>query len=501
MLDTARLRTPRAVASSLAGLAVGVLCLAATARRSFLELSWSDEIVYAVVGRNIAAGRGPITNFYESRALLQGGYPQGDVHMPGHALLMSPFFRLLGHADWVAIAPSWAAFLATCAIVSALAGRAFGGAAGVLAAALFCLMPGTAGYAHSAMSELTVALASAAFLLAWWEVRTPRRAAWLALALGAAVLCRETLLAFLVLAAEALWRAPRACRVRAVLAFLAVLALCLLVVVPAWQERARFPHFLSSLPAPFAPGWSRTVQDRVRDNLALPLPPRALTDWLFYGQLALGTVLPAAVVLFRKRPETTRLAWAVLALTSINVAGLAGFYPLKSWAAVRVFLFLSPWAAVLVAGVACGAGRAWRRWLAAAAAVAALGVPALRTVEALAEDRRVEQARNGEVAALFMRLTRGLQVEVLVPQESPWEIGWRCYPIKIVWNVRLEPESLRRVSQVLRVDAVLGKTRVLLPLAEAAGRGELGEPYVLVRRNAEARRQLLVRSALRSQLP
>ena len=64
--------------------------------------------------------------------------------------------------------------------------------------AIKCLRA-TAGYAHSSMAELTVVMTSALFLMAWWDCGTPWRGAAMAVALGAAVLCRETLLAFLVL--------------------------------------------------------------------------------------------------------------------------------------------------------------------------------------------------------------------------------------------------------------------------------------------------------------
>jgi hypothetical protein len=59
-------------------LVLGTLWLFATARVAFLELSWSDEIVYAVMGRNIAEGRGLITSFYDMRALeVRDEQPEG----------------------------------------------------------------------------------------------------------------------------------------------------------------------------------------------------------------------------------------------------------------------------------------------------------------------------------------------------------------------------------------------------------------------------------------
>lgn len=481
----------------LAVLVLGALWLLATSRLAFLELSWSDEIVYAVMGRNIAEGRGLITSFYDMRALLRDGYPQGDVHMPGHALVMSLFFRVLGTADWVAFAPSWAALLASAAAVFTVVRRTFDTRTAWLAAALLFVMPGLAGYAHSAMSELTLVLASALFLLSWSACTTPARSALLALALGAAVLCRETALVFLLPAAEALWRAPREVRPRLCAAFLLTSAVCLAVLVPLHGDRARFPHFLSNLPAFGSDGWKQAVLATLGDNLRLPFPAATIDQQQFLVLLALGLLLPLAVRLLPAEDEAKRLAALLVVLTATNFAGLAGFYPVKGWAGLRAFMFLAPWIAAALAP-ALARGRHERlRGLAAALVVCLLGASAFRATSALAADRRAEQRDNAVEARVFQRLLGGLPVRSVVAFESPWEIGWRSFPVTIVWNVPAEPESLRRINEVLRIDAVMGPARHVLPLAEANQREELGARYELLSRRPTAERQILVRSDLR----
>jgi hypothetical protein len=477
-------------------LAAAALWLAMTARQGFLELSWSDEIVYAVMGRNIADGRGIATSFYDMRALLRDGHPQGDVHMPGHALFMSAFFRVLGSADWVAFAPSWAGLLASAVTVQVAVRRSFDTRTGAWAAALLLVMPGLAGYAHSAMSELTLVFASSLFLLTWSACTTPARAAFMAAALAAGVLCRETALVFLLPATEALWRAPREVRGRLAAAFTLTLALCLGALAPLYLDRARFPHFLSDLPAFGSNGWGPAVLGVVRGNLRPPLPG-GLDQQQFATLLALATLVSAVVWLLPLEAPAKRLSAVLLALTAANFAGLAGFYPLRGWAGVRAFMFLSPWIAAVLAPALVRGRHAWWRGLAAGLVVCALGAWSWRATVALAQDRRAEQRENAAVAGAYERMLGGLDVGSLVAFESPWEIGWRRFPITIVWNVPADPESLRRVNAVLPIDAVMGRNAQVLPLAEASQHGELGLPYELLPRRPTAERQALVRSGLR----
>lgn len=494
-MSTSRGAPPPGVVEMLAATAMGLALLALTARHGFLALSWSDEIVYAVMGRNIAEGRGIVSSFYDTRDLLRAGYPLGDVHMPGHALFMSLFFRLLGSAEWVAFAPSWAAFVASGALVGGFAGRLHGGAAGTLAALYFFLMPGTVGYAHSSMAELTLVLASALFLLAWWECGTARRGVLMALALCAAVLCRETMLALLLLAAEALWRAgPR--RRRTAAAFAGTFVLGLLMLIPLYLDRARFPHFLSQLPPFPTPAWRDATFGRVLANLAPPLPARGIEESLAAVTLLLGLALPVVVLLARRDAVERRLAGAVLALTAVVFTTLVALYPLRGWALVRVLLFLAPWFAVLLAGLVSSIGRSWLRWSVACLTLGLLGASALSGVGELARNRRAEWVRNSAMARLFAGVTSALPIQTAIVEENPWAIGWQRFPVTIVWSGPLEADSLRQLNRVLRIDAVFRRAPAVKALLRAAHAEGLGVPYAVVRCRPEASWQLLLRTDL-----
>src|SRR5687768_14465469 len=72
--------------------------LALTAARTAVPpgLIWSDEITYAIVARNIAAGHGPLSSFHHPDTVLARGLPSPDVHMPGHAYLLALAYRTAG---------------------------------------------------------------------------------------------------------------------------------------------------------------------------------------------------------------------------------------------------------------------------------------------------------------------------------------------------------------------------------------------------------------------
>ena len=76
---------------------LGLVCLAVAYQISYLGLSWFDEVIYAVVARNIVIEHSLNTNHYLAEAILRTGFPSRDVHMPGHMLLMALSFALFPH--------------------------------------------------------------------------------------------------------------------------------------------------------------------------------------------------------------------------------------------------------------------------------------------------------------------------------------------------------------------------------------------------------------------
>lgn len=136
---------------------VGIAIVTFFALRGVPRLSWSDEIVYAAMGCNVAAGRGLTSNFYDPRAILADGFPLADVHMPGHALALAVSFAALGCREWAAIGVSQLAFILTGLILFRAAERVESRRAGALAAALYYVFP-PAGFLERADRPRSVVL-------------------------------------------------------------------------------------------------------------------------------------------------------------------------------------------------------------------------------------------------------------------------------------------------------------------------------------------------------
>src|SRR5262249_30734678 len=131
------------------------------------RLAWSDELIYALVGRHMADGHGNVSSITHPLTLAARGFAQPDVHLPGHMVLLAAAFRLLGRHEAVALVPSLLAYL-LCGLLLYVAGaRHFGRDAGLLAAALYYLAPPNLAFANSALMEASVQCATAACVALW----------------------------------------------------------------------------------------------------------------------------------------------------------------------------------------------------------------------------------------------------------------------------------------------------------------------------------------------
>jgi 4-amino-4-deoxy-L-arabinose transferase-like glycosyltransferase len=105
---------------------MGVAVLALAYVTGCPGLVWSDEVIYAVVGRNIEQGLGPISNFYHPAAIVAEGFPLRDVPLPLHAYTLGISFTLFGVGEWVALVPNQAAFVLAGLVLFDLGRRTVG---------------------------------------------------------------------------------------------------------------------------------------------------------------------------------------------------------------------------------------------------------------------------------------------------------------------------------------------------------------------------------------
>ncbi len=433
----------------LAVAASGLLVLAVAARFNLLRLSWSDEIVYAVMGRNLAEGRGAISNFYDARSLAAKGYPLGDVHMPGHPFLLALAFRAFGPRETAAFLPAALAFVASGALLWLALERGVSRRAGWLAAAVLYGFPSLAGYATSAMAETPLVCLAAVHLLLWLralERPTASRFAGLALVLGIGATVRESFLALLVPTLLALVTAPRPVRRRGALLFAAVLSGYMVFVWwPLARMRAPFPNHLRELlqDAPAGEAALALLQN-ARDNLrSLVVTAADPEEWTTRLVLALGILLPLVLLGRGRLPRL--IALYGLGATAATLLPLLPTYKVGGWTGLRVLLVLAPAAAATLATALDGVARpALRRAL---VAVALSGLIALSWAVdlRLARDRSAEHAEQEETALALVQAfdCRGPQ---LVVADEAFLYGWLAFPATVVWKGALDEGRLAAVA-------------------------------------------------------
>ncbi len=448
-MDTIRRRLAQPAGACAAAIVVGSLVWAAAARSAPLRLSWSDEIVYAVMGRNLAAGRGAVSNFYDARSILAKGYPLGDVHMPGHSFLLGLAFRILGTDERVAFVPSALAYLATGPLLLLAARRAAGPGAGLWAAGLVCLFPSLAGYACSAMAETPLLALGCAHLLLWLRaMERPSRPGLLGLALllGLGATVRETFFALLVPTLLVLRRVPRGRRLGAAGVFAAgLLAYVLFVFWPLFRARAPYPNYLADLLAGLGPGQVALALtgNAVRNLRVLGAAGAGPETWATRLVLALGLLAPLG--LLGRGEQNRRVAAYALATTVATIVPLLFAYTLESWTGLRVVLLALP--AALLALTALSHGERWRgvrRGLVvlAAGVTLALSWPVERK---LVLDRLEERATEEATSLPIEHAFRCRGPHVMVAEEA-FLYGWRAFPATVVWQGTLPAEALERLG-------------------------------------------------------
>jgi hypothetical protein len=469
----------RTLLGVMTALALALTALVVARARSPRGLVWSDEIVYAVVARNIADGHGPVSNFVHPDSILARGLPLADVHLPAHAYLLSIGVRLLGPGERVPEAVGSVAFVLAALAVFGLGRMLAGEAAGRWAAALFAFFPAAAAYGASGMSEATFFPLVAGWWLVWCVALRDRRT-WQAGALGLALAVvathHETALALLLPAAFALWRWPAEGRRSAALAFAAgFVPWMALVFRPLYRARAPYPHVVSF------------VVDSVRDTGSLrPFADtiaRNLQPWSHPGVgLALYAFIVACAVAavaltWRTRDLRRSLAaWTALVMAATFTV-LLPLHVMRGWIPVRMFIVLLPPAlAVIACGLASRGSRFARNGPPAIALAACLALAAPANAW-LARDRR-EHADEGRAYSAFIRAHVASPRVVIA--ERAYRYGWDAYPVTVI-DVDVDGLRFEALAKRTAIDAVVTarsttyflatlKAHGLEPLSQTNGR-------------------------------
>jgi hypothetical protein len=447
---TPRFAAVRRAGPPLALAAIGLLLWAAAAGSGSLRLSWSDEIVYAAMGRNIALGRGLVSSFYDAQSIEERGFPQGDVHMPGHPLLLAASFAAFGPREAAAFVPPALGLLASGLLLWAAALRMLGRRGAFGAAVLLLGFPPLSGYACSAMAETEIVCLGAAHLALWCAaVRRPTlaRVLGLALLLGVGATIRETFLALLVPTLVLLWRLPRPSRGRALVAFAATLGAYVgLVLLPLYRARAPYPNYLAELlrRRSLAESALLLLRNAFENLRSLADPAAGLDIWLTRLVLVLGLLAPLAVLVLRRgRPRL--LATYALTAAVATVVPVLFTYTLEGWTGLRMVLVTVPSAVCcLVALLQAVPGRVPRNAL-FATAVLAFFAATWAADGRLVADRRGEHVWASETSRAIRSAFDCPGPHVVVAHDA-FLYGWQTPDATVVWRGALPAQTLALVA-------------------------------------------------------
>lgn len=424
------------------------------------RLSDHDEILYTAMGRNIANGRGIISNLYDVRAILADGYPLADVHMPGHMFLLAFSFLLLGQNEYAAFFPSHIAYLLTGLMVY-WAGRQLGNRwAAFYSAVLFFLFPLFIAYANTAFSELTLTLLATLYFVIWLKALLEPRWLWiflLAVALIAGMIHHETLLVFLPPACYVLWRWPKPERAKAALIFgVTVTLLFVFVFLPLYLSRASYPHVLAKLSDAHN---FQAISSLIFENLSLSFeamfkPGDFIWQSVMWMQYLLVPILILALTRFNHQQKAVALF--VIFTFVANFAGLAPFYPLKDRTSARVFMHLVPPALVLLGILIVQIRPATLKYI---TVVVLLGVTAFMAISynnALTTRQRQQYQLWQHVHEITNRNLGEFQPQIIL-QDGAFRYAWDNYPATVIYNTEsIETISqLQKLFQTVAVDAII----------------------------------------------
>lgn len=441
-------------------LVLGSSILAAFYFSTLPRLSDHDEILYAVMGRNLATGRGLTSNLHHVIAVVKDGLPLADVHMPGHMILLGLSFWLLGQYEYAAFFASQAAYILSGLLLYWAGCRLANRRVGLFSAILFYLFPSFVAYANTAFSELTLTLLSMLFFVIWLKsLLNPKThlMAWLALIFIAGMIHHETFLLFLPPILYSLWLWPKAERLSATLWFgLTAASLFGLIFLPLYLSRASYPHVLAEA-GDLAT--TEALKRLITENLTVSL--KAIfwyQDFTWQSVMWLQYLLPVVALLTLSRfTHTQKIVAGYVVFTFVgNFVGLTPLYPLRHWHSVRMFMHLVPPALMLVAVLIGQIKPSSRQYSVAVVILLLMGGLTISFNNGLVTRHQRELAGWSHFDQVMRRNLDRFTPSVIM-LDGAFRYAWDYYPATVMY----ETESIRDIAtleklfQTVPVEAIM----------------------------------------------
>jgi hypothetical protein len=437
-------------------LAVGVSIFLFFYFQSLPRLSWSDEIVYAVMGRNIATGRGVVTNFYYPKAITEGGYPLGDSHMPGYSLILGLSFWIWGETESAAFFPNYVSYLICGLLLFWLGKNLFDRWAGFGSALTFYAYPGMIGHANTAMAELTLVLLSVIFLLIWYKsISVPklRYGVLMAVMMIAGLLHRETFLAFLLPALYALWLWPKPERLWAGIYFgITFVVLFCVFFIPFYLARSPYLTFMSVLMTSSDP--LSLLLKVIQNNLKTFQELTTLAGFRgpFWLQLQFFLSFLIFISYFTFTEPQKRICLYAFYILLANILAMFIIYPLND----RILLYLLPPVLVLTGGVLSRLKLIWLKTGVLVLLICFLLYASLFINDFITKGRQRELDKEIIKSDIISKFSDSFHPRAILV-DSIFLYGWTHYPVTVVWfrwEDQLELEKAGKLWGQVPIDVI-----------------------------------------------
>jgi 4-amino-4-deoxy-L-arabinose transferase-like glycosyltransferase len=463
-----------------------------------------DEVVYAVVARNVVEQGNLETHLYRADSIAKRGYPSRDDHLPGYMLILATSLAMFGIHDWALALPGQLAYLVSGLLLYRIGRRVFEPSAGLLAAGLFYSYPMILVYANLIMVESPLALVMVVFLGVWLRAsgsRVPalRDCALLALLIAAGMILRPTFVVLLPPTLLILARPKLARGSHSRLALFGILFTGLLLGVfwPLSQDRAYYPSpFDRAMEAELWADRIASLWKNAVGSLWRTFHPLPVQRYVALIHLLLGVVSIAA--LRYRDAARRRLALLFVYLFWVPVVMLSVFYSsvVDLNIARNLGAFLLP-GLVLLAGLLIQLRERWVRGFAIAGVLALFCFGSFQfAAKVVVPNQEHNIASDRYASALLERTLETYDPEVIL-YIGAFRYAWEHYPTKIIWSRPSSYDEMRVVAERVRIDGVvLGTSAAAAWIEHGMRSGFLGGDYVRVSGKGRSGPNVFVREEL-----
>lgn len=463
---------------------IGITLLLVSTFTLFKGIVLSDEIVYAVVARNIVE-RGVLeTNLYRADSILIRGFPTRDVHVPGYMLTLALTFAIFGANEFVAGLPGQLAYVLAGLIFYGIGKSLFKPVVAFWATILFFIYPINFIYANLIMVESVLNLVAVIFIAYWVKVSQAEHPGWLSLTILAVIivagmLYRQTFIGFLLPALSILIHyGIRHKHYQPLLLFGGLFIILLITVFwPLAQNRAYYPSAFDR--ALESESWVTKIE-LIKTNFIRNLffaPNRVLGYYLAaLSNLAIGILATMlGLSLYRSHKEFVLFSlytfWVPMVILTIFYALIFDISTTRNMA-----IFVLP--AILLTVAAIFSIKQTRlRYGILLITFAFVGLSTVLAASVVVTDQQKFIPDQQNASRIIGQYLKPYAPRTVMSQLA-FRAAWDHYPIVVIWSPPETYQEMQRLTERVPVEAiVVNNERDRDIILDAGASGLLKQPY------------------------